>query len=798
MINVNTAWSGILAFMLAIGGGLALMSCTRGDRSVVSFESAVQDLQSPAFGSPRLAVSDMFSTYDRMGGNMDWADLNQLWIGDLNYLAVELKGPGCVRRIWSTNVASEEWLFYFDGETTPRLKLPESKLFVHVGQGSFPFLPPLTESVSGGSSCYIPFPYQKSLRIVWRMKQKPAAYARPYFHVNYDTYPSGTRVASFPKTFRDADRAAVEKVRQSWTGVESQMRARVDSMEMKPFVIPSGGTAEVFKAVSGPGAINAFSVRLGELVNLNAVQRAQALRNLVLRSYWDGASVPSVEVPLGDFFCNGLHQRRFASFPMANVEGTWICRFPMPFRNGARIEIGNEGPFPVDLKAAVDLVSGEKDENVRYFHAAWNQAYNSTVPLRVMRTEGKGSFMGCYVIALGMDGGWNILEGDEKFFRDGALRPVHHGTGLEDYFNAGWYYFGLFERPLSGLLEKAVMRTAQYRFQIPDPVTFEKSLMMQLEFGDANRAKGYMSAASYWYQDKPGPAGSTIPPADQRVPAMDRVGVAASMCELFELERAGLGREAEERSEYYATLFGNDPLGQIYALRALAYREIREGAPAVREAYRTMAETPGVAPEVAAQAKLLLWRSEKANRALFGGSAYSTFRLFVDGKKIGEGGTPFTYQAFPVELSPGSHLLGAEIDSKGDQAWYLTGFFSDFTNVVSDISWDYSLIRPEGWPEKGGDSSIWKPYAVKPGFFPTMQWWQFTPNAFPCVQSGSQVGGPVGGWDQPAGRTIYLRRRITVPAVPGARCNPFVRCKEIDRTPAVRPANDTSNEGLSR
>ena len=33
------------------------------------------------------------------------------------------------------------------------------------------------------------------------------------------------------------------------------------------------------------------------------------LRNIVLRMYWDGEEAPSVEVPLGDFFCN-----RFAAF----------------------------------------------------------------------------------------------------------------------------------------------------------------------------------------------------------------------------------------------------------------------------------------------------------------------------------------------------------------------------------------------------------------------------------------------------------------------------------------------------
>lgn len=772
-----------------------LCSCAPRKLSDISLERCLEGQRTVAVPSADRAVSGMISSYDRLGGNIDWADLKACWIGGDRYVFADLKGPGCVKRLWMTNVNAEEWLFYFDGESEPRIRMAERDLFAIDKPGLFPFVHPLADAVSGGSFCYIPFPYQQALKIVVRIPGA-SANARPYYHVNYETYPPGTRVESFPKKLSDRQKGEVEKTLAAWNGVEDAMRAVARRLEWTSLTASPGGTATVWQADARPGTVQTLAIRLGAPAGPDAVQRDRLLRHLVLRCFWDGASVPSVEVPLGDFFCNGLHPRRFASLPMANIDGTMLCRFPMPFRTGARIEIRNDGPFAVPFQAAVERTDVPPVGSL-YFHAAFNQAVNAGMPLRVMRTEGKGAFMGCYLIALGMDGGWNILEGDEKFFRDGELRPVHHGTGLEDYFNSGWYYYGHVERPFHGLLEKAAMRTAQYRFQIPDPVTFEKSLMMQFEFGDGNRAKGYMSAASYWYQDTPGPSGSAIPEGNQRFPPPDRVGTAASMCELFELERAGLAREAEERSEYYAALFGNEPIGRLYALRALAYREIREGAAAVRAACRETAETPGMAPEVAEQARLLLWRGEDPKRALFGGCAYSAYRLFVDDRKVGEGGNPFVYQAFPVELTPGSHMLRVEIDSRGDQSWYALGFFSDFTNVVSDVSWDYALVKPEGWPAGDGDPALWKPYELTPWFFPNMQWWQFAPNAFPGVQSGQAAGGPVGGWQDPPGRTIFLRRRITVPAEPGPRCNPFVRRKEI-RTPSVRPAGDTSNEGLIR
>lgn len=218
---------------------------------------------------------------------------------------------------------------------------------------------------------------------------------------------------------------------------------------------------------------------------------------------------------------------------------------------------------------------------------------------------------------------------------------------------------------------------------------------------------------------------------------------------------------------------------------------------AVRDAYRAILEQPGVLPEVAAQARLLMWRGEAPRRALFGGCGTAVFRLFVDGRPVGEGGgAPAVFQAFPVELEPGPCRLSAEVVSRGDGSWYALGFFSGFTNVVSDGSWDYSLARPDGWPSGDGAPSLWKPVNAALWCFPSMQWWAFQPNAFPGVQSGQQVGGPTAGWERPAGRTIYLRRRMDVPK-DDRRATPFRRRKEL-RMPPIRPAGDRSNEEPSR
>lgn len=736
-----------------------------------------------ALCAPERGVSEMVSTFDRRGGNVDWWDVPKPVDGRDLYEALNVDGAGCVTRIWMTNVPATEWLFFFDGENSPRLRLTQSQLF-----GENAADRPIRGGASGGSYSYLPLPFAKSLRIMLRMPNLQSN-ARPYFHINYERYPAGTAVTSWARS-PDAEVSNImARANAVWRNVAQTQTALAGRLVWQKAALPAQQTTDVL-TVGGKGMINTFGVKL-EVSEQNAVMRSVLLRSLILEAYWDGAAQPSIQVPLGDFFCNGLHPREFASLPMANIGGAYLCRMPMPFRRGARLSIRNDGSMAVKIAISSEITADDPGDSL-YLHAAFNDAMSAGAPFRIMRTTGNGKYVGCYLMALGMDGGWNILEGDESFYRDGGMSAIQRGTGLEDYFNGGWYYFGLFELPQHGLLEKAVMRTAQYRFHFADPVTFRKDLRMEIEFGDANSAGGYMSAAAFWYQDKPGPAGSTLPPFEKRFPPLDRVGWVTIMCELFELERMGLISDAGERCEFYAGVLANNPERGVFQLRALAYREMLAGHAAVRNEYAAMTAMTNLPPEVVRQARLLLWRGEKPGRAIFGAHAYADYRLLVDGRLVGEGGSPFVWQAWPVELTPGAHLLEAEVTPRQPQAFFSAGFSSFYTNVISDVSWDYLAVTAGNVTTNAG----WRPYENAPGMFPTMAWWQFAPNAFPCVQSGLQQGGPYGSWADPLNRTVRLRRRIVVPEVCGDR-PPRPARAFVSVGLAVRPQDDTSNGGLS-
>ncbi|MBO4648416.1 MAG: DUF2961 domain-containing protein, partial [Lentisphaeria bacterium] len=105
-----------------------------------------------------------------------------------------------------------------------------------------------------------------------------------------------------------------------------------------------------------------------------------------------------------------------------------------------------------------------------------------------------------YVAETSFDGSWWLLEGDECIEADGR---VFQGTGMEDYFNGGWYYRGASFTPWSGILDRAPFRVGQYRFHLTDPVPFADRFSMQVERGDRNVSHGDIRSVAFFYLDDP-------------------------------------------------------------------------------------------------------------------------------------------------------------------------------------------------------------------------------------------------------------------------------------------------------
>jgi len=695
----------------------------------------------------------MFSSYDRSGGNQD----NKNFMGTLpdgSSVLAEVRGAGCVRRIWLTSwPADEEMRFYLDGESTPRLVLTREELRTGA---TFPFVPPLCDYPSGGIVSYVPIPFARSLRIT-----TPAQLQGKFFyHINVEKFPRGMRVQSYPGVLSAQDRTDVQAALDTWTAVSEFADLDTDRGFTAPKELGLASKAVLYEG-RGPAMVNHLAVRLTFPDGLPIAARNQVLRALAIRCFWDDQQDPSVEAPFGDFFCNGLRPRSFASLPIVVRDGVYVCRFPMPFRTGARIELENRGPVPVRIESSVDASKIDAwTDDLRYFHAAWRHAVGDGRPYEILFTEGRGYYAGCYLVAMAAEASWNILESDETMFVDGEAAPSLHGTGLEDYFNGGWYYAdGIFDTPLAGNLDRSAIRTSQYRFHVPDPVAFDKRLRVNIEFGHGNASRGYMSGVAYWYLDQPTAAAYRLPELQRTLMPLDPLERQTAMCEIIERDRIGHVDEAMDLCREYADKYPNTAEAEMLMLRAVAYQELLSGYEAVSNEYAAVS-TDAKQEATRKQAALLMRYHESDRNALLCAHINGRYRVYLDGQPVLGGEEALEANATIVTLEPGEHVLAAEVVWVRPDPWFNVVLRAHGGELYPNLSWRVSAAAPEGWKSAGFDDSEWVA-SDRRGTIPKMGYFQFKPNAFVNTQY-ALLGGPPRPWKPLQGRTTYFRLTVHV------------------------------------
>jgi hypothetical protein len=279
-----------------------------------------------------------------------------------------------------------------------------------------------------------------------------------------------------------------------------------------------------------------------------------SFRKIVLRCFWDGETNPSVLAPLGDFFGMGHGiSKNFVSAPlqMSPEDGKGLNSWwPMPFANGARIEIQNDCDNTVILYYYVDYESLDTlPEEVLRFHAVWhrecptNGITASSCATRpdwlfggkntdgagnyvILDAEGRGHYCGCNINIHNLEpsGEWDWPgEGDDMIFIDGEPWPPRlHGTGTEDYVAMAWCPTQEYNAPFHGLILGGKSnwkgKITYYRYHIQDPVMFEKSIQVTIEHGHANHRNDDWSTTAYWYQTEPHRTLSEILPVQARLP----------------------------------------------------------------------------------------------------------------------------------------------------------------------------------------------------------------------------------------------------------------------------------------
>jgi len=292
-----------------------------------------------------------------------------------------------------------------------------------------------------------------------------------------------------------------------------------------------------------------ININAGETVTLAQIDGAGAIqhiwltvapqwwRKLVIRFYWDDETTPSVETPLGDFFCNGWSVR-------SNVTSLAVCVNPaggfnsyweMPFRKGARITLENLSPEDIlGFYYQITYTQTDIADDVGYFHAQWRRSNPLPYQQDHMLLEGvkgQGQYVGTY-IAWGVNnsGWWG--EGEIKFFMDDDREfPTICGTGTEDYFGGAWNFehpkgqYGVFSSPYSGLsqviqpdgLYQSQTRFGMYRWHITDPIRFQRELRVTIQALGWRSERRYLplqddiASTVFWYQSEPHTPFATLP-----------------------------------------------------------------------------------------------------------------------------------------------------------------------------------------------------------------------------------------------------------------------------------------------
>ena len=122
----------------------------------------------------------------------------------------------------------------------------------------------------------------------------------------------------------------------------------------------------------------------------------------ILRFYWDDEATPSVEVPVGDFFCMGWGKYSLVqSLAIAVNPGSGFnCYWPMPFRKKCRITMENIDNEDMVLYYQVDYTLTEVPKDAGYFHAQFRRV--NPIPFKknyvlVDSIKGKGQYVGTYL-----------------------------------------------------------------------------------------------------------------------------------------------------------------------------------------------------------------------------------------------------------------------------------------------------------------------------------------------------------------------------------------------------------------
>lgn len=456
----------------------------------------------------------LVSSYDRSGGNEDGfsGTYSVLRKENGNSVIAEIAGAGMITRIWFPYDAdfpdapmflrNKRIFIYLDGHSIPTINMPIINLFNN-SNINFPF--PLCGMALGGCWCNTPIPFKDGIKIVVEGEKVG------FFHIQYNKYPRSIKLETFKPDSNPLINQCEKIMDILWNLGDVDYLNIKDPVVVKSTCILKSGS-NYLSLLNGPAILRAFIVR-GSPDNLGKFLDGR------LRITWDNEKIPAIDVPLDMFFIQekeGSHGKSLLAGILPGGGGVYNF-FPMPYRYNAHIELIIPQKCEVEITTITEKLKNFNPD-LCYLHTQYNRNYPTT-PGEMhewLNVHGEGHYVGVYMRAEGKSLSDNskgtiywtgCLEGDEIFEVDGKM--AEHGTGTEDYFNAGWN--GMWGRldhaqtfPFHGYTlfnaGKITSSTAAYRWHLPtEVIPFKKDFKAAIEVGPTDNYAGNYESIAYYY-----------------------------------------------------------------------------------------------------------------------------------------------------------------------------------------------------------------------------------------------------------------------------------------------------------
>lgn len=403
------------------------------------------------------------SSHDRRGGN---GDGNPVWLYEENgwKILADAHGEGCLTRIWMTAQRYEipwwgEIAIEIDGQDVVRgraIDLFTGQLFLtSPTQELYPLHWPLVGDdmqSSGGYVFLAPLPFQNRMRV--KMTGNPH-----YYQINYRQGSGASQTMSLPQwsAFYAGYRGALS------LQAAAVPRDRDLTLIEGPLVLSSLGLQ------SNQGDFNQQSILL--------MNRGRVVKELPLQAFFSQNTFG--QVPL-----DSMQSALFHADPDRKFLWTQL---PIPLHEGESLVLRNA---PLDLQ--VGKMTANLPENAPHWDPQWHDQvspgsrFHSTMTF--YESTGQTSLVHLFVSVAAHTRRW--LEGDEMIRVDGLSSPFQLGTGTEDYFNGGWYFYGRHTNPLTGLVHFGAQWSrddfefSMYRHHVTDPIIGRWGIRFGMESGD--------------------------------------------------------------------------------------------------------------------------------------------------------------------------------------------------------------------------------------------------------------------------------------------------------------------------